>query len=86
MQVQKDGKTGYRFGQSGHVYYGAGAEAKARLQERAAYAAGYKKDKKSWQEHYLFEDQELKRIENDLSHPGPIVDLLAKTQWRLSNL
>ena len=45
QRVTKNGKTGYRFGQSGHTYYGKGAEAKARLQERAAYAAGWKGDK-----------------------------------------
>lgn len=42
QRVINKGKVGYRFGQSGHVYYGAGAEAKARLQERAARAAGWK--------------------------------------------
>lgn len=45
MRVEKNGRVGYRFGQSGHIYYGRGAEAKARLQERAAYASGYKGDK-----------------------------------------
>lgn len=45
QRVSNNGKTGYRFGQSGHIYYGKGAEAKARLQERAAYAAGWKGDK-----------------------------------------
>lgn len=42
MKVNTKRGTGYRFGRSGHIYYGRGAEAKARLQERAAYAAGYK--------------------------------------------
>lgn len=42
MRVEKNGKVGYRFGHSGHIYYGKGAEAKAKLQERAAYAAGWK--------------------------------------------
>lgn len=41
QRVVKNKKIGYRFGPTGHVYYGAGAEAKARLQERAARAAGY---------------------------------------------
>lgn len=41
-QVTKNGKIGYQWGQHGHVYYGKGAEAKAALQGRAAYAAGYK--------------------------------------------
>jgi hypothetical protein len=46
-RVEKNGRTGYRFGQSGHIYYGRGAEAKAQLQERAARAAGWKEPKKS---------------------------------------
>ena len=44
QRVMNNGKVGYRFGQSGHVYYGPGAEAKARLQERAARAGGWKGD------------------------------------------
>jgi len=44
QQVVKNGKKGYRWGQHGHVYYGPGAQAKAQLQGRAAYAAGYRKD------------------------------------------
>ena len=46
QQVVKNDQTGYRFGQSGHVYYGPGARAKAALQERAIYAAGYRKEMK----------------------------------------
>lgn len=42
MKVNTKKGVGYRFGHSGHIYYGRGAQAKARLQERAAYAAGYK--------------------------------------------
>lgn len=40
----KNGKPreGYRWGQSGHIYYGPGAKAKAALQGRAAHAAGYR--------------------------------------------
>jgi hypothetical protein len=46
-QVIQNGKKGYQFGHSGKVYTGPGAEAKARAQERAAYAAGWQGDKKS---------------------------------------
>jgi len=42
QRVVTNGKTGYRFGQSGHVYRGPGAKAQAQAQEQAAYAAGYK--------------------------------------------
>lgn len=45
-RVVKQGRVGFRWGQSGHVYFGAGAPAKAALQGRAAYAAGYQKEKK----------------------------------------
>ena len=38
-------RTGYRWGQHGHIYYGPGAQAKAALQGRAAYAAGYRPKK-----------------------------------------
>ena len=41
-KVVQDGKVGFRWGDHGHVYFGPGAEAKATLQGRAAYAAGYK--------------------------------------------
>ena len=42
QRVVKDKQVGYKWGTSGHVYYGPGAEAKARLQGRAILAAGYK--------------------------------------------
>ena len=41
QQVIQDGKSGYRWGNHGHVYFGPGAQAKATLQGRAAHAAGY---------------------------------------------
>ena len=34
--------TGYRWGQSGKIYYGTDARAQAARQGRAAYAAGYR--------------------------------------------
>lgn len=71
QQIMKNGRTGYRFGNSGHVYYGTGAKAKAQLQERAAYAAGYQKDKKKWQDHYLLADQELKRTGSGQNRQDP---------------
>lgn len=40
-KVMTNGKTGYQWGQHGHVYTGPGAQAKAAKQGRAAYAAGY---------------------------------------------
>jgi len=47
MKVQgPGGKTGYRWGRSGRVYYGAGAEQMAARQGRAAYAAGYRGSRK----------------------------------------
>lgn len=44
VQTTRNGKsvTGYKWGNSGKVYTGPGAEAKAAAQGRAAYAAGYK--------------------------------------------
>ena len=52
MPVQKvyttrNGKpvTGYRWGNSGKIYVGPGAEKRAGAQGRAAYASGYKKKK-----------------------------------------
>lgn len=44
-QVIKDGKKGFQFGHSGKVYTGPGAEAKAKAQEAAAFANGWKGDK-----------------------------------------
>lgn len=40
------GKIGYRWGRSGRIYYGAGAEQMAARQGRAAYAAGYRGSRK----------------------------------------
>lgn len=42
-QVIVNGKVGYKWGASGQVYMGPGAQAKAAAQGRAVYAAGYKK-------------------------------------------
>ncbi|CAB4153858.1 hypothetical protein UFOVP640_31 [uncultured Caudovirales phage] len=41
-RVVKNGKVGYQWGQSGTVYTGPGAQAKATRQGQAAHAAGYK--------------------------------------------
>jgi hypothetical protein len=43
----RNGKSvaGYRWGTSGKIYVGPGAEKKAAAQGRAAYASGYKKRK-----------------------------------------
>ncbi len=48
VQTTKNGRpaTGYKWGQHGHVYTGAGAEQRAAAQGKAAYAAGYKGKKK----------------------------------------
>ena len=40
-KVETKGKTGYRWGNSGKIYYGPGAKEKAAAQGRAAYAAGW---------------------------------------------
>lgn len=45
-EVTVDGRKGYRWGDSGKVYFGPDAKAKAEAQGRAAYAAGYKGGKK----------------------------------------
>jgi hypothetical protein len=45
-KVIRDGKVGYQWGKSGKVYTGPGAQARAQQQGQAAYAAGYKQDKK----------------------------------------
>jgi hypothetical protein len=37
-----NGKVGYQWGNSGKVYTGAGAQAKATKQGQAAHASGYK--------------------------------------------
>ena len=44
-KVIKDGKVGYRWGDSGKIYFGPQARQKAAAQGRAAYAAGYKSKK-----------------------------------------
>ena len=44
-KVTKNGKTGYQWGTSGKVYFGAQAKAKATKQAKAIYASGYKKKK-----------------------------------------
>jgi len=44
-KVIKDGKTGYKWGQSGKAYFGPGAEKRAQKQAAAIYASGYKKKK-----------------------------------------
>ena len=41
MPVHKEG-SGYQWGDSGKVYKGKGAKAKAQKQARAIYASGYK--------------------------------------------
>jgi hypothetical protein len=43
VQTTRDGKptTGYKWGDSGKIYTGPGAEKKANAQGRAAYANGY---------------------------------------------
>ena len=48
VNTTKNGRSvvGYRWGNSGKVYTGSGAQAKAAAQGRAAYAAGYKGSKK----------------------------------------
>ena len=46
MRCMKNGKPGWKWGQSGTCYTGPGAKGKAEAQGRAAYAAGYGKDKK----------------------------------------
>jgi hypothetical protein len=49
MPVKKcvvNGKTGYKWGNTGKCYTGKGAKAKATRQGRAAYANGYKGKKK----------------------------------------
>lgn len=44
VMTTRNGKpvTGYKWGNSGKIYTGPGAESKAAAQGRAAYAAGYK--------------------------------------------
>lgn len=46
MPVHKTPGGGYQWGKSGKIYYGRGAKAKAEKQGQAAYANGYKGDKK----------------------------------------
>lgn len=46
--VKKNGKTsGYQWGHSGKIYRGADAKEKAAAQGRAAYANGYRGEKKT---------------------------------------
>jgi len=47
VRTTRKGKStvGYRWGDSGKIYTGPGAKAKALKQARAAYASGYKKPK-----------------------------------------
>jgi len=40
--IRKDGRVGYRWGDSGKIYWGTGGRAKAALQAQAARSAGYK--------------------------------------------
>lgn len=42
MKITRGGRTGYRWGQTGKIYWGAGGRAKAALQSQAAHAAGYR--------------------------------------------
>lgn len=48
VQTTRNGKPvqGYRWGSSGKIYTGPGAQAKASAQGRAVYASGYKGKKK----------------------------------------
>lgn len=39
IKVYKNGKTGYKYGKSGKVYFGRGAKKKAEKQMRAIYAS-----------------------------------------------
>lgn len=45
-RVVENGRVGYKWGNSGHTYFGRGAKEQAAKQGQAAYAAGYKKDSK----------------------------------------
>jgi len=42
QRCQKNGRRGYKWGQSGKCYVGQGAKAKAERQGRAIRASGYK--------------------------------------------
>lgn len=42
VKVTRNGRVGYRWGDSGKIYWGPGGRAKALLQAQAAYAAGYR--------------------------------------------
>jgi hypothetical protein len=44
VQTTRDGRpvTGYRWGDHGKIYFGAGAQARAAAQGRAAWANGYR--------------------------------------------
>ena len=70
-KVIQDGKIGFRWGDQGHVYFGPGAEAKATLQGRAAYAAGYRAEKKKWQGHYLLADHAQNGIVSGQNRQDP---------------
>jgi hypothetical protein len=41
-RVIRNGQVGYQWGQSGRVYTGPGAQARAQRQGQAVYAAGYR--------------------------------------------
>lgn len=41
-KVTRQGKTGYQWGTTGHVYTGPGAKKRAEAQGRAIYASGYR--------------------------------------------
>ena len=45
MPIHKTKSGGWQWGNSGKVYYGAGAKQKAEKQAKAAYAHGYKEKK-----------------------------------------
>lgn len=48
VQITRNGKTvtGYKWGTSGKIYTGTGAQQRAAAQGRAAYASGYRTKKK----------------------------------------
>lgn len=54
MPVHKAG-SGYQWGNHGKVYHGAGAQAKAAAQGRAAYANGYRGEKPKHMSHVRHE-------------------------------
>jgi len=48
MSCSSGGKSGYKWGNSGHCYTGPNARARAAAQAAAAYANGYKGDGKEY--------------------------------------